>query len=115
MTKIQELAERAKEMANRNVKPEILCGIIDELAGIAEALDATWHDHESVPEEVIHKGEGQGYSDDVLIDMNGNRKNFTIGWFDHDDKEWKFYWEDTSMLEPKHLHWQKLPLKKYDV
>lgn len=119
MTKIQELAERAKGFAaqiDNSAAYFTLIGIIDELAGIAESLDATWHDHEAVPEEVIHEGERQGYSDDVLIDLDGHRKDYAIGWYDFDTKEWaldseKFTQDD---IDHEHMSWRRLPLAKYD-
>jgi hypothetical protein len=53
-------------------------------------------------------------SEDVLVDLNGHRKDFVIGWYDHDDKEWVYRAEDTSLLEFEHGQWMYLPLAKYD-
>lgn len=51
----------------------------------------------------------ESVSFDVLCDMNGNKKNWAIGWYDFDEKSWRFYQEDTSFLEPGHMVWTYLP------
>lgn len=57
--------------------------------------------------------ENCGYSDDVLIDRTGKRKNFVVGWYDHEDKKW-IVAHGTDELEPSDIVWQYLPLAKYD-
>lgn len=54
------------------------------------------------------KDEEEGCSKDVLIDMNGKRKDFQVGWYDHDNKEWRFHASDTSNLELDKLEWKKI-------
>lgn len=120
MTKIQELAERAKVLAGGLLNPQYtkLVAIIDELAGIAEAPQV-WYSADQHPNDVetgkpMTDNEGHGYSDNVLIDLDGWRKDFAIGWYDHDNKEWMFHQEDKSLLDLNHMKWTYLPLAKYD-
>lgn len=66
-----------------------------------------WHNYDEVP-----KGNfPDGYSFDVLIDLNGKRKDFRVGWYDFDNKEWMFHVMDTSSIVLQHLSWTKLPLE----
>ena len=61
--------------------------------------------------------EKQGYSVDVLIDVDGNRKNFEIGWWDYDDQLWRFHNVDANELHDivdKKLLWAYLPLAELD-
>lgn len=52
------------------------------------------------------------YSDDLLIDTDGKRKYFTVGWYDFDDKKWRC--KSNESLDEEQLLWQYLPLSKYD-
>lgn len=49
------------------------------------------------------------YSIDVLIDLNGYRKDWAIGWYDFSDKEWRFHQDDVSLLELDQMRWMYLP------
>lgn len=66
-----------------------------------------WHNSNEIPpkdeKEVCASVE-------VLCDVNGNRKEFRVGWYDFDDKEWRFHDTDRSWLEEEHLKWAYLPL-----
>lgn len=57
-----------------------------------------------------------GDSDVVLIDETGERKFFTLGYYDYDDNEWV---DETisEVIDSERLHkmrWMYLPLAKYD-
>lgn len=65
-----------------------------------------WNNYDETPEGNFP----DGYSFDVLIDLNGNRKDFRVGWYDFDKKEWMFHVSDVSALEIEHLKWTYLPL-----
>lgn len=111
MNKIQEFAERIKALLDGDLTPRkktMVYSMIDELAGIASAPQIV-HGADEFP-----AGNGEGFSDDVLIDLDGWRKHFAIGWYDHDDKEWRFHQEDRSQFEPANMKWTYLPLEKYD-
>jgi len=59
---------------------------------------------------------GEGYSEDVLIDVDGWRKNFRVGWYDHENKLW-FIYDDTNWkvkINKKHMKWFYLPLASKD-
>lgn len=113
MTKIQELAERAKGFAREIDNSQhylALIVIIDELAGIAEAPQEV-NGIKDIPPD---SGDNEGYSDSYLIDLNGWRKDFAIGHYDHDNKRWIIHDDKRTMLELDHMTWQRLPLAKYD-
>jgi hypothetical protein len=42
---------------------------------------------------------------EVLIDLNGNKKDYRVGWYDFDEKGWKFHVSDTSALDLKYMKW----------
>lgn len=75
-------------------------------AHVDMVLDASWHGINDMPFD----GD-DGYTDSVLIDIDGNRKTFTIGWHDNDDKVWRNIGDDE--IDPT-MKWQYLPLAKYD-
>jgi len=64
-----------------------------------------WHGPNELPKDV-----NEGLSDDVLVDMNGNRKHFQVAWYDFDEKQWQFHVEDTSLFEPENIRWSYLPM-----
>ncbi len=75
-----------------------------------KVFDASWFPSTVFPKEYE---ENCGYSDDVLIDRTGKRKNFVVGWYDFDEKKW-IVSHGIDELEPSELVWQYLPLAKYD-
>lgn len=117
MTKIQELAERAKSIAYEITSPDatrtkftLLVGIIDELAGIADAGQVL-NTPDNIPPDI-----GEGHSDDYLIDLNGWRRDFAIGHYDHVNGRWIIHDDDArALFEPEHMVYRRLPLAKYDV
>jgi hypothetical protein len=64
------------------------------------------------PATLLPSNNGDGYSDDVLIDLNGLRKHFAIGWYDYDQKKWYFHQEDNSYFKPADMTWTYLPIDK---
>lgn len=64
------------------------------------------NDHEGLEEVIANDGTPDGYTKDVLIDLDGNKKNFRVGWYDTDDKEWRLYSDDT--IDMKHAVYTKL-------
>lgn len=80
------------------------------------------HDIESTPESDFVRSFGpnefppfedeeQAASVDVLIDVNGERTDFAIGYYSFTDKTWRYKdgFTDTTILR-----WFHLPLAKYD-
>lgn len=116
MTKIQALAQKAKTLFSEVASPdasrakrESLINIIDELAGIAEALPVV-NGIDDIP-----PGNGDGFSDDYLIDLDGYRTLYAIGFFDHANARWIIHDADKrTLFELEHMTWQRLPLAKYD-
>jgi hypothetical protein len=51
-------------------------------------------------------------SDDVLIDVDGNRETFVIGWYDYDTKEWSN--RDQHPMDLENMKWSYLPFVKYE-
>lgn len=56
--------------------------------------------------------EGEGYSVEVLIDLNGQRKSYGVGWYDYDNKCWRFheYGRAAIFFHFATAKWQYLPL-----
>jgi hypothetical protein len=51
----------------------------------------------------------------VLIDLNGHRKDFTVGFYDYDDEKWFFRDPDADeSFEREHMKWFYLPLAELD-
>lgn len=69
----------------------------------------TAHPITELPEQPDHK---EGYSDDLLIDIDGWRKNFTVGHYDFDEKRWYIHNPDLTIEST--AMWQYLPLAKYE-
>lgn len=107
MTKIQELAEKAKGFIRVNARHEVIFEIIDELAGVAEVPQVFYSGVEFPPAK-----DEDGCSENVLIDLNGWRRDFRVGWYDHNNKQWMFHVDDISVLELDHMTWTYLPLNK---
>lgn len=55
-----------------------------------------------------HGDPEQNLSRKVVIDLNGKREHFVIGWYDFDSKRWMFDHDDLSMLEKKHAKWMDI-------
>lgn len=53
---------------------------------------------------------GEGYSKDVLVDMNGGGKDFQVGWYDYDEKRWLFHFHDTSNFNADTMKWVYIPV-----
>lgn len=70
-------------------------------------LDGSWH-------TAIEKNAkvGDEVSESVLIDTDGTRRFFTIGWYDFGQRKWIS--NDGEELNEDQLVWQLLPLSKYD-
>lgn len=90
------LIEKAMKKVIKDRGPE------DPSRKTAEGGDS-WNPGDKYPED-----DGEGYSKDVLIDMNGKRKDFQVGWYDHDEKEWRFHVSDTSNLDLEKLEWREI-------
>ena len=60
----------------------------------------------------------EGYSDDVLIDLDGWRKDFRIGYYDKDNG-WQVYQHahdgEETKLDLKHGKWTHLPINKENI
>lgn len=63
------------------------------------------------PPETLPVDLGEGYSNNVLIDMDGSRNHYSIGWYDHDESKW-FFQGDDSFFHPTAMRWSNLPLTK---
>lgn len=61
------------------------------------------------PAEEVIKDEGQGYSEEVLIDIDGYRLFFRIGYYDMEIKEWLLL-DSKDKIDLKHMRWTHLPL-----
>jgi hypothetical protein len=68
--------------------------------GQINAFSGVWHDINEFP-----PNNGEGYSKDVIVDMNGEEKDFQVGWYDHDEKRWLFHFHDTSNFNPDKMKW----------
>lgn len=44
----------------------------------------------------------------MVIDMNGKREHFQIGFYDFDENDWMFMEDDTSMLERENAKWMDI-------
>lgn len=61
--------------------------------------------HKETPEQ----NPSEDYSYDVVIDLDGNRKNFRIGWYDFTEKEWRFHdHEAYRSLDLEHMKWMDI-------
>jgi hypothetical protein len=76
------------------------------------------HSMSELPKEITDKdGDLLGRSDDVLIDIDGKREHFIIGFCSYDDEThefdgWVYYNNDFKVT--KNAKWLRLPLAKYD-
>ena len=76
-------------------------------------FDANTFGHDEVPVESVINGEAPGYSTDVLIDIDGFRRNFQIGWYDHEDKQWNLHAHGFHVTV--HMRWSFLQLAIYEA
>lgn len=65
--------------------------------------------------DIFPKKDGDsGESDRVLIDLEGDRTEFIIGYYDFIEKDW---WDDNGggIIVDENMRWMYLPLAKYDT
>ncbi len=74
-------------------------------------FDANTFGPDEVP--VPTKSSRGGHSEDVLIDLNGERRDFRVGWYDHHEGAWLFHQD--GVYESKTMRWSFLPLAIYDT
>lgn len=68
-----------------------------------------FHSMDEHPEEV----NGEGYTDDVLIDIDGKRETFRVGWYDPERDQWYLH-DKKEHVELDVALWCHLPLIKND-
>ena len=75
-----------------------------------EILFSFWNPGFVFPPEVVEANDQ--CSDFVLVDIDGNRENFVIAYYDYENK----MWNSTSCdeLNKEEIVWRYLPLKKYE-
>lgn len=71
-------------------------------------FDANTFSHDEV-----HIHHPRGYNFDVLIDIDGLRQIFIVGWYDHEFGEWRVHSEYHSVT--KTMRWSFLPLAIYET
>lgn len=58
-------------------------------------------------------------SDEVLMDLTGERKVFRVGWYSFADRRWMTHDDNHgyALTGPasRHIKWTHLPLVKYDI
>ena len=77
-------------------------------------FDANTFGHDEVPVPDSYT-EGMKITQDVLIDVDGNRDTFRVGWYDHDDGEWRLHDVNAMQYIDNHMRWSFLPLAIYDT
>lgn len=83
---------------------------------MSNLLFTNWHAGNEFPTEVLVEGEKDGYSEDVLIDLDGYRKTFRTGWYDFDDKAWRLHNKaEEKNIDLEHMKWTELPLNKEEA
>lgn len=65
-------------------------------------------------DELPKRDAESGDSDMVLIDLEGDREEFIIGYYDFIEKDW-FGTDGDGILVDKSMRWMYLPLAKYDT
>lgn len=74
-------------------------------------FDANTFGPDEAPVEQAH-----GYSTDVLIDIDGNRTDFRIGWYEYDTKEWRLHdIHAQHCIVKRGMRWSFLPLAIYET
>lgn len=76
-----------------------------------------WHTSKETPTLVFDsEGLPEDMSVDVLIDVDGNRKTFRVGYYDIDfetkEGTWTLYGDERIDIELDHMKWTYLPLNK---
>lgn len=73
-----------------------------------------WDDSTKHPGRNYNEWKDDGrpeYSVDVLIDLDGNRKVFRVGYYDFNSKKWIVYDQNQAeYLEVDHMKWTSIPL-----
>lgn len=65
-----------------------------------------WHN----ADEIIFSVNENGISSDKLIDIDGNRKTFRVGWYASSERQWYFYHEENDQpIDQKNMKWTNLP------
>jgi hypothetical protein len=72
-------------------------------------FDANTFGPDEAPVEQAH-----GYSTDVLIDCDGERSHYEIGWYDHESKE-LILRDPLHILNTKTIRWSFLHLAIYET
>lgn len=85
-------------------------------------FDANTFGPDEVPVQMYEDNIRLGYTKCVLIDLNSNRQDMTyyIGWFDHDNQEWRFKNRSHRPISKSEavtmgIRWSFLPLAIYDT
>lgn len=78
-----------------------------------KVFDANTFGPDEVPAAVTVDEVNYGYSCDVLIDVDGNRNNFRIGWYDYDEEEWMTHSKNHTVTDG--MRWSFLPLAIYET
>lgn len=60
---------------------------------------------DEIPIEETLDGHGQGYSIDVLIDLDGTQKFYSVGWYNFEDKRWRIQSEDRYRFKLDAMTW----------
>lgn len=67
----------------------------------------SWHNGN----EILFPVNEDGISSDKLIDIDGKRKTFRVGWYASDEKQWYYYHEENDQpIDQKNMKWTELPL-----
>lgn len=96
--------EKELEAANQHVK--IVNAIDVERVNAMDIVGQLTHPLTVVPRRFGDPE--QNLSRKVVVDLNGNRQYFVIGWYDFDDEDWTFDHNDISMLEREHAKWMDI-------
>jgi hypothetical protein len=103
-----------------NVDGALCCSVKEYEDSKAEETESPfnhggWHNSTEFPKpnykEWVDEG-GPTYSEDVLIDIDGYRKRFRVGWYDFEDKQWNLYDLETGTFEVDNLRWTCIPLAR---
>lgn len=77
-----------------------------------ELLFTNWFNHDQNPEQAWYNGKPQeGMSEDVLIDVDGWRTTFRVGYKNIKEDKWDLYQDDVD-IDLEGMKWTTLPLNK---